>query len=156
MCARYLGCGNGNYEFKIRFYWYRSPGKTTDVQHPVISEEIGGSLGAVPWLALSVIASRISPSRRFLRWNLQLGIPCWELLLTGMGCLSVVFWEENLFWILFLRNTYIVICVLPLLVKQKKTLGRFQLEVPRAYKCKQILGLCHPISFMVSHPRMSS
>jgi len=26
--------------------------------------------------------------------------------------------------------------------KEKKTFGRFQLEAPRAYKCKQILGLC--------------
>jgi len=25
----------------------------------------------------------------------------------------------------------------------KKTFGRFQLEASRAYKCKQILGLCH-------------
>jgi hypothetical protein len=29
------------------------------------------------------------------------------------------------------------------LCKEKKTFGRFQLEAPRAYKCKQILGLCH-------------
>ena len=28
------------------------------------------------------------------------------------------------------------------LCKEKKTLGRFQLEAPIAYKCKQILGLC--------------
>ena len=27
--------------------------------------------------------------------------------------------------------------------KMKKTFGKFQLEAPRAYKCKQILGLCH-------------
>ena len=29
------------------------------------------------------------------------------------------------------------------LSKMKKTFGRFRLEAPRAYKCKQILGLCH-------------
>ena len=28
------------------------------------------------------------------------------------------------------------------LCKEKKTFGRFQLGAPRAYKCKQILGLC--------------
>ena len=27
--------------------------------------------------------------------------------------------------------------------KVQKTFGRFQLEAPRAYRCKQILGLCH-------------
>ena len=27
----------------------------------------------------------------------------------------------------------------------KKTFGRFQLEAPRAYKCKQILGLCQAL-----------
>jgi hypothetical protein len=33
-------------------------------------------------------------------------------------------------------------CVLPLLVQKKETFGRLQLEAHRAYKCKQILGLC--------------
>jgi len=28
------------------------------------------------------------------------------------------------------------------LCKVKKTIGRFQLEAPGAYNCKQILGLC--------------
>ncbi len=46
-------------------------------------------------------------------------------------------------WILFLGNNYLVICVLPLLWQVKKNFGRFQLEAPRAYMCKHILGLCH-------------
>jgi hypothetical protein len=29
------------------------------------------------------------------------------------------------------------------LCKGRKTFGGFQLEAPRAYECKQILGLCH-------------
>jgi hypothetical protein len=31
------------------------------------------------------------------------------------------------------------------LYKVKKTIGRLQLEAPRAYKCKQILGLCQVV-----------
>ena len=58
--------------------WYSFPSKLLDVQHPVISGEIGGRLAAVPWLLPSVTASRISVSRRFLRRTHQLGILCWE------------------------------------------------------------------------------
>jgi len=33
--------------------------------------------------------------------------------------------------------------ILPLLCKGRKTVGRFQVEAPRAYACKLILGLYH-------------
>jgi hypothetical protein len=58
--------------------WYRFLIKTMNAWHTVISEEIGGSLQAVPWLRLSLTASRISCLRMFLRRDHQLGIPCWE------------------------------------------------------------------------------
>jgi hypothetical protein len=38
-----------------------------------------------------------------------------KLPLTGMGCFSEVSEKKTSFWILFLRNKYLVICVLPLL-----------------------------------------
>jgi hypothetical protein len=33
----------------------------------------------------------------------------------------------------------------------KKTIGRFQLEAPTAYQCKQILGLCQKPSHQKMH-----
>jgi len=38
-----------------------------------------------------------------------------KLPLTGTGCFSDILQEESIFWILFLRNKYLVIVVLPLL-----------------------------------------
>ena len=48
------------------------------------------------------------------------------------------FSETNISWF-----EYFLCCY-----KVKRAFGKFQLEAPRAYKCKQILGLCH------SPPRM--
>ncbi len=46
----------------------------------------------------------------------------WGTPYTCMGCFSEAFWEENLFWILFLRNKYLVIWVLPLLLQSEEDL----------------------------------
>jgi hypothetical protein len=50
--SRYLGCGMEIMSLKLGLTvgnkCYTFPSKTIDVQHPVISEEIGGSLRAVP------------------------------------------------------------------------------------------------------------
>ena len=46
----------------------------------------------------------------------------WGTPYTCMGCFSEVFWEENIFWILFLRNKYLVIWVLPLLLQNEEDL----------------------------------
>ena len=123
--------------------WYRFPGKTTDVQHPVISEEIGGSLGAVPWLALSVTASRISAFRRFRRRTHQMGILCWETLVDWYGMFRSSFLRRKTSLVItsqmHISCDYVYFLCL---CKVKKTFGRIQLEAPRAYKCKQILGLC--------------
>ncbi len=67
----------------------------------------------------------------------------WGTPYTCMGCFSEVFWEENVFVYCFsethiLQFVYFLCCC-----KVTRTFGKFQLEAPRAYKCKQILGLCH-------------
>ena len=124
--------------------WYSFPSKLLDVQHPVISGEIGGRLAAVPWLLPSVTASRISVSRRFLRRTHQLGILCWESPVDWYGMFLSSFLRRKTSFGYCFSETHILWFVYFLcLCKVKKTFGRFQLEAPRAYKCKQILGLCH-------------
>ncbi len=106
---------------------------------------IGGNFGAVAWLLLSL--------------SLPSGLIPWE-----------GFWEENFYWIFFseghlgvyrvpcaswclfgycfLRNKYLMTCVLPLIIQRKETVWRFQVEAHVAYTCKQILGLCHSPRWM--------
>ena len=78
-------------------------------------------------------------TRRFLRRKLILGI--------------FLYWgTPPSVWDLVISSTSYDFLILPLLVQSevKKAFGRFQLEAPRAYKCKQILGLCY------SPPRMEN
>ena len=49
--------------------------------------------------------------------------------------------KKTSFWILFLRNYYLMILYFLCVAQSEKTSGRFQVEAPRAYLCKQILGL---------------
>ena len=152
LCERlYLGCGMIIMSIKLGFTvwhkWYRFPSKTMDAQHPVISQEIGGSLIA-PWLLLSVTASRISFLRRFLRQNHQLDIPCWETPFDRYGMLLISFLRrKHLLEVVSQKHISCDLCTSFALCKAEKTFGRFQLEASRAYKCKQILGLCQVLLF---------
>ena len=60
-----------------------------------------------------------------------------KLPLTGMGCFSEVFCEENI----LLDFISCDLCTFFAWCNAKKTIG--QLEAPRAYQCKQILSLGH-------------
>ena len=64
--------------------------------------------------------------------------------LTGMRCFSEFFWEDNLFLDRVSQKQLTCdFCTSSTYSKVKETFGRFQLETPIAYKCKQILGLWH-------------
>jgi hypothetical protein len=66
-----------------------------------------------------------------------------KLPLTGMGCFSEVFCEENIFVdILSQKQISFDLCTSFALCKVNNTIGRFQLEAPTSYQTKQILGLC--------------
>ena len=55
---------------------------------------------------------------------------------------SQKFSEKSIFWsIVSQKQTPCDMCTSFAACKVKKTIGRFQLEAPRAYQCKQILGL---------------
>ena len=108
----------------------------------VNTQVFGGSLGEVPWLQPSETASGIFTWRGFLRQSHQLGISFLRTPLTGMGCFSVVFWEKNIFWILFFQKQISCdLCTSFVVTKWRGPLGRFQLEAPRAYRCKWILSV---------------
>jgi hypothetical protein len=110
--------------FTVWNEWYTFPSKTMDVQHPVISEEIGGSLRSVPWLLLSVTASRISSSRRFLRRDHQLGIPCWETLLDRCGMfLSCLLRRKHLMDAVSQKHISCDLCTSFACYKVKKTIA---------------------------------
>ena len=67
----------------------------------------------------------------------------WGTPYTCMGCFSEVFWEEKIFLdIVSQKQIYCDLCTYFASCKVKRTVGRFQLEAPRAYQCKQILGPC--------------
>ena len=74
----------------------------------------------------------------------------WGTPYTCMGCFSEVFWEETSFGYCFSETNILWFEYFLCLCKGRTTFERFQLEAPRAYKCKQILGLCH------SPPRMEN
>ncbi len=93
--------------------------------HPGITQEIGGSLGAVPLLLPSETASRILSWRRFLIRKHQLdmiGYFSTEELIILVWNVSQKFSEKKTYWILFLRNKYLVIFVLPLLLQSEEDL----------------------------------
>ncbi len=54
--------------------------------------------------------------------------------------------KKTCFGYCFSETNILIFCTSFACCKVKKTLRRFQLEAPRAYKCKQILGLCHATS----------
>ncbi len=60
---------------------------------------------------------------------------------------EVFFWEKRFKSFLWLHFLWWEVSVLPLDPNLSniwiKAFGKFQLEAPRAYKCKWILGLCH-------------
>ena len=74
----------------------------------------------------------------------------WGTPYTCMGCFSEVFWEETIFGYCFSETNILWFEYFRCCCKVKRTFGKFQLEASRAYKCKQILGLCH------SPPRMEN
>ncbi len=127
--------------------WNRFTDENMDVQHSGITQKIGGSLGAVPWLLSSETASEILSWEGFweetISWVwLDISLLRNSLYLYGMFLRS--FLRRKHIWISFLRNKYLVIWVLPLLLQSEEDLWEvLQLEASRAYKCKQILGLCH-------------
>jgi len=73
----------------------------------------------------------------------QLGVLCQEMPLDryDMFLRSL---EENIFLdIVSQKQISCDLCTFISCCNVKKTVGRLQLEAPRAYQCKQILGLCH-------------
>ena len=60
----------------------------------------------------------------------------WGTPYTCMGCFSEVFWEENIFGYCFSETNILWFEYFLCFCKVKRTFGKFQLEAPRAYKCK--------------------
>ena len=91
-----------------------------DVQHSRITQKFGGSLGAAPWLLLSETASEKLSWEGFwdkiISWIwLDISLLRNSLNLYGMFLRS--FLRRKHIWMLFLRNKYLVIWVLPLLLQ---------------------------------------
>ena len=113
------------------------PSKSMPMWHPVAHEEIGGRWEQFHDCFLSETTRRWCPMSRIMSHK------------------KVSQKEAYLGNVHILRNSFLSIGSCQKLdvswrfdasfacCKVKKTFGRFQLEAPRAYKCKQILGLCH-------------
>ncbi len=91
---------------------------------------------------LLLTARRYSPWEGFWDKSISWVFLSEKFTLTGIGCFSEVFWEENLFLdIVSQKQLSCDFCTSSACCEVKETFGRFQLEAPWAYKCKQILGL---------------
>ena len=100
------------------------PSKTMHMWHPVAPEEISGRWEQFHDCYFPHLPTKYVPREVSLEETISWVFFIEKLPLTGMGCFSEVFWEESIFWILFLRNKDLVICVLPLLsTKWRKSLG---------------------------------
>jgi hypothetical protein len=64
--------------------------------------------------------------------------------------------RNHLFGYYFSEKISYDLCTSFALCKVKRTIGRFQLEAPRAYECKQILGLCQELGDSIVHPTSDS
>jgi hypothetical protein len=125
--------------------------------HPVASEEIGSRCEQFCVCYFPQLPTKYVPQEVSLEEIISWVFFTDKLHLTGMGCFSEVFWEENIFLDIVSWKQYIVswkqyivswkqsscdLCTSFAWCRVKRTIGRFQLEAPRAYQCKQILGLC--------------
>ena len=95
--------------------------------------------------------------RRFLRRNHQLDIVGYfiaEELPIQIWDVSQKFSEKKTYLdIVSQKQISNNLCTSFAVAKWRGPFGKFQLEAPRAYKCKQILGLCHmSISFCMTVP----
>ncbi len=125
-----------------------------DVQHSGITQKIGGSLGAVPWLLPSETASEILSWEGFweetISWIwLDISLLRNSLYLYGMFLRSFLR-RKHILDIVSQKQISCDLSTSSAVAKLRGPFGKFQLEAPRAYKCKQILGLCH------SPPRMEN
>ena len=130
MWMRYLGSGMETMSLKLGLLFETNsavvPSQTKHVWHPVIPEEIGGSLGAVPWLILSSTASRISSLISFLRKNYELDILCWETPIDRYGMFLRCFLRRKHLFDIVSQKQVSCDFVLPLLAQSEEDLW----EVP--------------------------
>ncbi len=68
----WMGFMSWNWVYLNENEWNRITDENRDAQHSGITQKIGGSLGAVPWLLPSETASQIFILRKFLRGNHRL------------------------------------------------------------------------------------
>ena len=116
--------------------------KTMHMWHPVAPEEIDSRWEQFHDCYFPQLPTKYVPRDVSLEETMSWVFFTENLPLIGMECFSEVFWEEKIFLdIVSQKQISCDLCTSIASCKVNKTVGRFQLESPRAYKCKQILGL---------------